>query len=99
MSVSRRLPKADGKARRPRPSPAAFNSTDLRLLGLTPRQCEVLRWITEGKRDREIAAILDLSPRTVSNHAHNIFQKLSVETRTAAVRHCAVVLLAVLLVQ
>ena len=72
-----------------------FNATDLRLLGLTPRECEVLRWITEGKRDREIATILDLSPRTVSNHAHKIFRKLSVETRAAAVGHCALALSAV----
>jgi DNA-binding CsgD family transcriptional regulator len=84
MSISRRLTKASGNSRRAR-RPPAFDATDLRLLGLTPRECEVLQWISEGKRDREIAVILDLSPRTVSNHAHNIFQKLSVETRTAVV--------------
>ena len=61
----------------------------LRSLGLTVRECEVMRWIIEGKRDREIAIILDLSHRTVSNHAHRIFDKLNVETRTAAVRECA----------
>jgi len=63
--------------------------TGLRSLGLTERECEVMRWIFEGKRDREIAIILDLSHRTISNHAHRIFEKLNVETRTAAVRHCA----------
>ena len=82
MSISRRLTTASGNSRRAR-RPTAFNATDLRLLGLTPRECEVLQWISEGKRDREIAVILDVSPRTVSNHAHNIFQKLSVETRPA----------------
>lgn len=86
MSVSHRLAKASGNFRQTRSAPAVFNATDLRLLGLTPRECEVLRWIGEGKRDREIAVILDLSPRTVTNHAHNIFQKLSVETRVSAVR-------------
>ena len=63
--------------------------TNLRSLGLTPRECEVMRWISEGKRDREIAIILNLSARTVGNHAHHIFHKLDVETRTAAARHCA----------
>lgn len=57
-------------------------------LGLTPRECEVMRWITEGKRDREIAIILGLSRRTVEKHATHIFEKLNVETRTAAVRSC-----------
>jgi DNA-binding CsgD family transcriptional regulator len=98
MSVSRKLTKASRDLSRARPA-RAFNPTDLRLLGLTPRECEVLHWITEGKRDREIAVILDLSPRTVSNHAHNIFQKLSTETRTAAVRYSALALSAVLLAQ
>lgn len=61
----------------------------LRSLGLTVRESEVMHWIIEGKRDREIAIILDLSHRTVSNHARHIFDKLNVETRTAAVRQCA----------
>jgi DNA-binding CsgD family transcriptional regulator len=84
MSISRKLTKASGNFRGAR-RPPAFDATDLRLLGLTPRQCEVLQWISEGKRDREIAVILDLSPRTVTNHAHNIFQKLSVKTHAAVV--------------
>lgn len=52
--------------------------------GLTRRECEVLLWLVEGKRDREIAIILGISPRTVSNHVARILQKLGVETRTAA---------------
>lgn len=47
-----------------------------------------MEWIGEGKRDREIAAILGLSRRTVEKHAAHIFVKLRVETRTAAVRSC-----------
>jgi DNA-binding CsgD family transcriptional regulator len=72
----------------------SLDPAHLRLLGLTRRECEVMRWIGEGKRDHEIATILGLSPRTVGNHAHNIFQKLKVETRTAAARHCALALAA-----
>lgn len=53
---------------------------------LTRRECEVLHWIGEGKRNAEIAAILGLSPRTVSTHVEHILEKLGVETRTAAAR-------------
>jgi len=37
-----------------------------------------------GKTNREIAEILDLSPRTVNKHLETIFPKLGVENRTAA---------------
>ncbi|HEV2804636.1 MAG TPA: helix-turn-helix transcriptional regulator [Chthoniobacterales bacterium] len=54
------------------------------LYPLTPRQGEVLQWVTAGKRDSEVAAILGLSPRTVNKHVQLILKKLHVETRTAA---------------
>jgi DNA-binding CsgD family transcriptional regulator len=53
-------------------------------VGLTTREAEILHWLREGKRNREIALILGLSPRTVGKHLENIFLKLGVETRTAA---------------
>jgi DNA-binding CsgD family transcriptional regulator len=53
--------------------------------GLTPREREILQWAAEGKRDAEIAVILSLSERTVSNRLYRIYRKLGVETRTAAV--------------
>jgi DNA-binding CsgD family transcriptional regulator len=52
--------------------------------GLTRREGEVLAWISRGKTNRDIAAILGTSPRTVQKHAEHIFCKLGVETRTAA---------------
>jgi LuxR family maltose regulon positive regulatory protein len=52
--------------------------------GLSRREAEVLRWVSQGKRDREIAAILRISPRTVHHHLERIYAKLNVETRTAA---------------
>jgi DNA-binding CsgD family transcriptional regulator len=52
---------------------------------VTPREGEILHWMREGKRNGEIATILGLSTRTVGKHLENIFQKLGVETRTAAV--------------
>lgn len=61
-----------------------FTPALLETLGLTQRESEVLRWVAEGKSNPEIGIILDLSPRTVSKHLENIFQKLGVESRTAA---------------
>lgn len=52
--------------------------------GLTRRECDVLRWLMEGKRNREIALMLSLRPRTVDTHVVNLFTKLGVQTRTAA---------------
>ena len=54
-------------------------------LPVTPREREVLNWLAGGKTDREIAEILGMSPRTVQKHLQHIYEKLGVETRTAAV--------------
>jgi DNA-binding NarL/FixJ family response regulator len=53
-------------------------------LKLTAREAEVVLWISRGKSNRDIAEILGLSPRTVSKHLEQIFEKLGVENRTAA---------------
>lgn len=53
--------------------------------GLSPRECEVLHWLAEGKRDSEIARILDFSTATASRHTHNILRKLGVRSRSAVV--------------
>jgi non-specific serine/threonine protein kinase len=52
---------------------------------LSPREAEVLRLLEAGLPDREIAAVLSLSVRTVEAHVAHILAKLSVRTRTAAV--------------
>lgn len=54
-------------------------------LSLTPREREVLDWLSAGKTNRDIAAILGASARTVEKHLERIYEKLGVETRTAAV--------------
>jgi len=53
-------------------------------LPLTPREREVLEWVAAGKTSRDIAAILGASPRTIEKHLERIYDKLGVETRTAA---------------
>ena len=51
---------------------------------LTLREAEVLYWVTLGKTSKDIGEILGSSPRTVNKHLEHIFEKLGVETRTAA---------------
>lgn len=62
------------------PEPEAL----MRALKLTQREAEVLHWVALGKTNAEVGAVLAMSPRTVNKHLEHIFQKLNVETRTAA---------------
>jgi DNA-binding CsgD family transcriptional regulator/uncharacterized protein (DUF2384 family) len=52
--------------------------------GLSPREIEVLTLVAAGKSNREIAAELVISDRTVARHVSNIFTKLGVSSRAAA---------------
>ena len=51
---------------------------------LTMREAEVLYWVSKGKINKDIGEILGTSPRTVNKHLEHVFEKLGVETRTAA---------------
>ena len=64
------------------PSVAASALRD--RFGLTGRESDVLLWIANGKTNREIGQILDVSPRTVNKHLEQVFRKLGVENRTSA---------------
>jgi PAS domain S-box-containing protein len=52
---------------------------------LTRREAELLRLMASGATNRMLATRLHISPATVRNHTHNIFEKLGVHTRVAAV--------------
>jgi DNA-binding CsgD family transcriptional regulator len=52
---------------------------------LTAREREVLTWVAQGKTNAEIARLLWLAPNTVRKHLENVYAKLGVSTRTAAV--------------
>lgn len=51
---------------------------------LTPREIQVMELVAEGKRNKEIAPLLGISEETVQVHMRNIFAKLKVSERTAA---------------
>ena len=55
-----------------------------KTFALTPREAEVLYWLSMGKTNRDIAQILELSSRTINKHLEQIFQKMGVDNRTSA---------------
>ncbi|KYD09154.1 response regulator transcription factor [Heyndrickxia sporothermodurans] len=52
---------------------------------LTPRECEVLQLLADGKSNRVIGETLYISEKTVKNHVSNILQKMGANDRTQAV--------------
>ena len=59
---------------------AAFDDKRGHEVELTKRQRDVLRLIVEGRRMKEIAAILDLSARTIETHKYEMMRVLGVES-------------------
>jgi DNA-binding CsgD family transcriptional regulator len=70
--------------RRVGPAPARVPASPAHQT-LTAREREVLQWVAAGKTNAQIAEILSASARTIGKHLENIYAKLGVETRTAAV--------------
>jgi DNA-binding CsgD family transcriptional regulator len=62
---------------RTRLSPASFSS-----LRVSPREAEVLLWLTQGRSNHDIGVILGMSERTVKRHLEHIYTKLGVWNRT-----------------
>jgi DNA-binding CsgD family transcriptional regulator len=62
-----------------------FSISALELLGLTKREAEVLFWIAKDKSNAAIAKVIGCSEGTVRKHLEHLYEKLSVQTRTAAV--------------
>jgi DNA-binding NarL/FixJ family response regulator len=54
---------------------------------LTRREAEVLRLMATGATNRMLAGRLHVSPATVRNHTHHIFEKLGVPNRVAAITY------------
>ena len=56
---------------------------------MSPRETEVLELLARGKTNKEIAALLSITERTVKFHVSAIFEKLGVTNRTEAVTKAA----------
>jgi DNA-binding NarL/FixJ family response regulator len=83
-AIRSRLERADQQAV-PQFKPSFDSAKPLeKVLGLTPRVAETLVWLAQGKTNGEIAIILGNTESTVKKHVLEIFDKLGVETRTAA---------------
>ena len=60
------------------------NKDNEKLEKLTKRELQVLKLLSIGKLNRQVAEELDISERTVKNHVSNIFKKIDVKDRTQA---------------
>ncbi|MBB6170997.1 DNA-binding NarL/FixJ family response regulator [Nocardiopsis mwathae] len=70
--------RASGESVRTRERPA--------LESLSPQQLQIARFVAEGATNREVAAQLFLSPRTVDHHLRNVFTKLGIRSRVELAR-------------
>ena len=68
------------------PAAAAKLAEGLTRVQLTPRELSTLRLMADGKSNKEIATSLGISERTVKTHLGHLFGKLSVTSRTEAVK-------------
>jgi DNA-binding NarL/FixJ family response regulator len=62
---------------------------DLADLGVTPREVEVLALLGHGLSNRDIAARLYLSPRTVEKHVENLSRKIAARSRNELIAYAA----------
>lgn len=75
-----------GQARRTEPATAPASAPADRLeAGLTPREREILARLCEGASNAQIGRLLGISEKTVRNHVSNLYDKLGVHSRAAAI--------------
>jgi two-component system, NarL family, response regulator LiaR len=66
--------------------PFVLNETNLRDVGLTQRELEILGLIAQGLSNREIGERLFVSENTVKTHSSRVFEKMQVNRRVQAVQ-------------
>lgn len=66
--------------------PFVRNEKQVRQLGITPRELEILEALASGLSNREIAGRLNVSENTVKTHTSRVFDKLAARRRTQAVQ-------------
>lgn len=66
-------------------SALVFNDPGLREL--SPREREVLQLLAEGKSMKEVAAVLEISPRTVEFHKYRVMELLGVKSNAELVQY------------
>lgn len=82
MSIEEAIAYAQrGRGERKRP-PSGWAS-------LTPAELDVVRLVAEGLTNKDVAARLFVSPRTVQSHLAHVFAKLGVTTRTQLAQEAA----------
>ena len=69
-----------------RGGPFVLNETNLRDVGLTQREHEILGLIAQGLSNREIGERLFVSENTVKSHSSRLFEKMQVNRRVQAVQ-------------
>lgn len=80
LSNARRLALARSASRRETP----LDPREFARAGFSPRECEVLVWLTEGKSNGEMARLLGVSLQTVKFHLTSVFNKTGTGNRLAA---------------
>jgi DNA-binding NarL/FixJ family response regulator len=71
--------RASGETTRPRDLSSMYQ--------LTPQELQIVHFVGEGATNREVAAKLYLSPRTIDYHLRSIFAKLDISSRAELIRH------------
>lgn len=68
------------------PSRSGLSEARLNYYGITPRERELLEHVAEGLDNKAIGERLFISPATVRNHLHNVFEKTGARNRTQLVQ-------------
>jgi len=84
-TTARGLPVLDPSATRPGAATDSTRPASHETGSLSAQETRVLTLVSEGKTNKEIAAMLELSSKTIKNYLSNIFRKLNVTRRSQAV--------------